>query len=350
MQQIYFLAAFIISLCITPIVRHTMRHFGIVDKPKTEERKIHKKQIPLGGGWAIFFSFFIVIALLVSRGSIGEDIPVRSLVGIFIASVFLMIGGILDDKYRLRPRYQILFPILACIVVIFFGIGIESISRPAGGVLSLVEYNITIAGLGKLAVFADVVVFFWLMGMMFTTKVLDGLDGLVTGIVAIGAILVYIVSKQPQWYQPEVGLVALVFAGACLGFLVWNFYPAKIFLGEGGSLFTGFMLGILAVISGSKIATTLLVMGVPILDVARVIFRRIQKKKSIFIGDSEHLHYRLLQSGLTQKQAVLLLYGISFLFGMTTLFLQSREKIIALSFLFVLMLLAGVWFSKKREV
>jgi len=348
MTLFYFVASFLLSFLLTPVVRAIMRYTGIVDKPKTEKRKIHKKHIPLGGGLAIYSSFFILAAVLVGSGSIGADIPVHSLVGIFLAATCLMVGGLLDDKYCLRPAHQIIFPIMACIIVIFFGIGIESISRPSGGILSLVEYNITISGLGKLTVFADMIVFFWLMGMMFTTKVLDGLDGLVTGVVAIGALLVYVVSSQPAWYQPEVGLVALVFSGACFGFLVWNFYPAKIFLGEGGSLFTGFMLAILAIISGSKIATTVLVMGVPILDVARVMLRRLQKKKSIFIGDSEHLHYRLLRSGLSQKQAVLLLYGISFLFGMTTLFLQSREKIVALSFLFVLMLLAGIWFSKQQ--
>lgn len=348
MSIFFFSIAFLLSFLCTPLVRVIMRRYGIVDKPKTEARKIHKKHIPLGGGWAIFVSFFVTVFFLAYTGSIGMDIPLRSLVGIFIAGILLMVGGLLDDRYRLKPMHQLWFPLAACVTVLFFGIGIESISRPTGGVLLLNNYTLSVHGLGRFVIFADLLVFLWLMGMMFTTKVLDGLDGLVTGIVSIGAIVVYMVSQQPAWYQPEVGFVALAFAGASMGFLVWNFYPAKIFLGEGGSLFTGFMLGILAIISGSKIATTLLVMGIPILDVARVMLRRVQQQKSIFSGDSEHLHYRLLQSGFHQKQAVLLLYGISFVFGMSTLFLQSKQKLVALSFLFILMLLSGVWLSKQE--
>jgi UDP-GlcNAc:undecaprenyl-phosphate GlcNAc-1-phosphate transferase len=185
---------------------------------------------------------------------------------------------------------------------------------------------------------------------MFTTKILDGLDGLVTGVIGIGAILIFFVANQGQLPQPEVAILAIILFGTCLGFLIWNWHPAKIFLGEGGSLLTGFLLGALAIISGSKIATTLLVMGVPMLDVIRVVIIRIRKGNSIFVGDNEHLHFRLLVSGFNQRQAVLLLYAISFTFGMTTLFLQDSQKIIALLFLFVLMILAGVWLSKGKNM
>lgn len=186
------------------------------------------------------------------------------------------------------------------------------------------------------------------MSMMFTTKLLDGMDGLSTGIVTIGAIVVFFLSQQPQWFQPEVSLFSTIFIASCLGFLVWNFHPAKVFLGEGGSLFIGFILGIMAIISGSKIATTLLVMAIPMLDVIRVIILRLKKKKSIFVGDSEHLHFRLLNSGLGQRQAVLLLYSIAFVFGISTLFLQTNQKLIALLFLFILMMLLALFFSRKK--
>ena len=161
--------------------------------------------------------------------------------------------------------------------------------------------------------------------------------------------MIFFLSRQPEWYQPEVAILAVIFFGACLGFLVWNWHPAKIFLGEGGSLFTGYVLGVLAIVSGGKIATTLLVVGIPMLDVLRVIIRRVQKRKPIFVGDNEHLHFKLIDSGLSQRQAVLLLYSISFLFGITTFFLQSKQKLIALSFLLVLMLLIGVWFSRREH-
>lgn len=197
---------------------------------------------------------------------------------------------------------------------------------------------------------ADILVFLWLFGMMFTTKFLDGLDGLVTGIVAIAAIVIYLLSLQPAWYDPGTAALSIIFVGACLGFLIWNFNPAKIFLGEGGSLMTGFILGCLALMSNSKIAVTIMVVGIPMVDVLRVIVMRLRKGKPVYMGDREHLHYRLLESGLSHRQAVLLLYAISSLFGMTALFLQAEHRLIALSFLFVLMLLIGLWLSKREAV
>ncbi|PIZ95707.1 MAG: hypothetical protein COX81_00335 [Candidatus Magasanikbacteria bacterium CG_4_10_14_0_2_um_filter_37_12] len=349
MQYIgYFIFAFFLSLFITAIVRMVMQKYHIVDIPRTKTRKIHKKKIPLGGGLAIFISFFLIIFLLLSN-SFGQEILPKHIWGLFFGGLVLMVGGILDDKYNLKAKYQILFPILAALTVILFGIGPHEITNPLGGVFTLDQWVLSVGTLGNWVVLADTLVFCWLMGMMFTTKFLDGLDGLVTGVVSIGAMMIFFLSLQAQWYQPEVALFSIVFAGCCLGFLVWNWHPAKIFLGEGGSLFTGFMIGSLAIISGGKIATTLLVMGIPALDVIRVIMRRIQKKKPIHIGDNEHLHFKLIESGLTQRQAVLLMYVISFLFGVTTLFLQSSEKLVALVFLFILMLLLGVWFGKKSR-
>ncbi len=343
----YFIITFFASLFATALVRILMQKYHIVDAPRTEKRKIHKKKIPLGGGMAIFFSFFLITFLLLSS-HFGNDVLPRHIWGLFWGGLVLMIGGLLDDKYNLRAKKQIIFPILAATIIIAFGIGPHEITNPWGGVVSLDQWTLSLAGLGNWVILADLVVFFWLMGMMFTTKFLDGLDGLVTGVVTIGAMMIFALSLQEPWYQPEVALLSIIFAGSCLGFLAWNWHPAKIFLGEGGSLFTGFMIGALAIISGGKIATTLLVMGIPALDVIRVIIRRIQKKKPIHVGDSEHLHFKLIESGLTQKQAVLLMYAISFLFGVTTLFLQSSEKMIALVLLFILMLLLGVWFSKKK--
>src|SRR3989339_509633 len=351
MYIMIYLACFIftglLSTFVTFIIIVVMRRLGIVDKARKDERKIHKKTIPLGGGLAIFISFFVVIGLIVLFGGhFVHDVVPRNLLGLFFGGLVLMIGGLLDDRYILRPRYQILFPVIASLVIIGFGIGPHSISNPFGGTWNLAEWHIQIDGLGNFVVLADMLVFFWLMGMMFTTKFLDGLDGLVAGIVSIGACIIFFLSLQREWYQPDVAMLAIVFAGAVLGFLVWNWNPAKIFLGEGGSLFTGFMLGCLAIISGGKIATTLLVVAIPVLDVMRVIVRRIQKKKPVYIGDNEHLHFRLLESGFSQRQAVLLLYAISLLFGISALFLQSSQKLIALIFLFILMILVGVWFSR----
>ncbi len=341
---------FIAALCLTAFltwgIRALMLRLGVVDAP-IGGRKIHKKPIALGGGIAMYLTCSLLMIYLLRSGSLGTDISPNIIGGTVIAGAVLMIGGFFDDKHRWKPILQLLAPVIAALIILSAGLGLESITNPTGGLIALNQIKIRVDGLGNLVLLADTVVFFWLMGMMFTTKFLDGLDGLVTGTAAIGAIMIFFVARQPQWFQPEVATVSLIFAGACAGFLLWNKYPAKIFLGEGGSVYTGFMLGVLALISGSKIATTMLVMGVPMLDVVRVIVTRKIKGKSIFEGDSEHLHYRLLQSGLSQRQTVYVFYGISALFGMSALYLQSSEKLMALFLLGIMMLFVGIWFSKQ---
>ncbi len=345
----YFLSALAVSTLVTWGVKKIMQNAHIIDLVNTTSRKIHTKPIPLGGGVAIYLTFFSIAGI---AWALGKDsyatFELKTILGLFLGSTILIIGGLIDDKYTLRPRYQIVFPILAAIVAVFCGIGPTVISNPlGGGAIDLSYIQWSIEGIGQIVLFADIVAFFWLFGIMFTTKFLDGLDGLVTGIVAIGALMIYLVSMQPQWYEPNIALLSIIFAGTCIGFLLWNFNPAKIFLGEGGSLVTGFILGCLAIISRSKVAITMMVVGLPMIDVLRVIIARIRKGKPIYRGDREHLHFRLIESGLSQRQAVLLLYTISFLFGMSALFVQTKHGLIALSFLFLLMLLLGLWLSKR---
>lgn len=332
--------AVVLACLVTPFVAWFMRFFGILDRPHSEARKIHGKPIPLGGGLAIYITFFGLLILGKVSGAVGfHTISLRSLMGIFCGSSVLIIGGFLDDKFTLRARQQICFPIVASLIIVAFGIGPSVITNPLGGVIDLSSWFLA----------ADVLLFFWLMGMMFTTKFLDGLDGLVSGVVAIGALVIFFLTKQPAWFQPEVGFMALILAGSCLGFLIWNFHPAKIFLGEGGSLLTGFLLGVLAIISGSKIITTLLVMGIPALDVARVIYRRFKRGQPVFVGDNEHLHFKLVNAGLTQRQAVLLFYIISGVFGTSALVLSNQWKLAALIILAGLMAVIGMWVSYKQK-
>lgn len=346
---IYFTIAFVCSVIVTGLVAILMRRYGVIDRaPGARSRKIHTRSTPLGGGLAVYTVFFGIAGIVwLSHGEFRTTFNSMTLVGLSLGSLFLMIGGILDDKFTLRPRYQIIAPILASVVMVVLGNAPGVFSSPFGGVVDLTHITIMIEPAIHIVLFADALVFLWLFGMMFTTKFLDGLDGLVSGIVTIAAFVIYAVSIQPQWSDPNVALLSLIFAGTLLGFLVWNFNPAKIFLGEGGSLMTGFILGSLAIISKSKIAITFMVIGIPMIDVVRVMVMRVIKKRPVYIGDREHLHYRLIESGLSHRQAVLLLYAISLLFGMTALFIQAEHQLIALLFIFVLMLLIGLWLSKK---
>ena len=174
--------------------------------------------------------------------------------------------------------------------------------------------------------------------MIYTTKLLDGLDGLVAGVTTIGSLIIFMVSLA--WDVPLSGtsILAIILAGSSLGFLVFNFHPAKIFLGEGGSVFCGFMLGVLAIISGSKIATALLIMGIPILDVIWVVIKRILTGRSPVSGDNQHLHFRLLNIGLNHRQAVLFLYLVTGFFGLSSIFLSSSGKVVALIVMAVFMI------------
>jgi UDP-GlcNAc:undecaprenyl-phosphate GlcNAc-1-phosphate transferase len=326
-----FIIAVLLAAGLTFLVWKTAGKFNITDRPDTE-RKFHKGNIPLLGGLAIFSSFFIVLFFYRGQLLSGDLLPNHWL-GFFIGACFLMIGGFLDDKYNLKPIQQFIFPVLAIANVISGGVGIEKITNPFGGYFYLGSAS-------------AILIAIWLLGMMYTTKLLDGLDGLVCGLTAIGSLVIFLFTLTPKYFQPDISLAALVLGAASLGFLFFNWHPAKIFLGEGGSLFLGFALGVLAIISGGKIAIALLVMGIPILDVAWTILRRLKAGKNPFkIADRKHLHFRLLGVGLSTKQTVLLFYAVSIIFGLIALSLQSMGKILALAILAVIMLLIVIFFA-----
>ena len=327
------------SLGLSFLIKKIALSFNIVDLPEGD-RKIHQKAIPLLGGVAIFITFFSFLFVF-SRHFLSGNLEFRHLMGFFVGALIIMIGGVLDDKYNLKPSTQIIFPILAVLAVVIGGVEIEKITNPLGGFIYLKE----------LLVIGPILIGAWLLGMMYTTKLLDGLDGLVTGIGAVGGFIIFLFTLTSQYFQPDIAFAAILLSGAALGFLVLNFNPAKIFLGEGGSLLFGYILGVLAIISGGKIAIALLIMGVPILDVAWTILRRLIKGKNPFrSADKKHLHYRLLDLGLSQKQTVLIFYFLSFVFGSSALFLQSRGKFLALGILVLIMaiIIVSFWLLERK--
>ncbi|MFA5135138.1 MAG: MraY family glycosyltransferase [Patescibacteria group bacterium] len=353
-----FVLAVALSAFLTYLVRKLAIRRGIVDNPaQSPERKIHAQSVPLLGGIAIFLTLVLITAgyAFFSDRIIGGYLLPKHLIGIALGGLLIMVGGYLDDRHNLSPARQIAWPILACLVVIGSGIGIEYISNPFGGTIALDSVELKLFTMGGIpyyfTLFADLFAFCWLMGMMYTTKFLDGLDGLVSGVTTIGASVLFFLSLNKDVAQPETALLAAILVGASLGFLVFNFHPAKIFLGEGGSLFTGFMLGVLSIISGAKIATALLIMSIPILDVLWVILRRwfLERKSPFKTADKKHIHFRLLESGLSHRQAVLLLYGVSALFGALGLFLHGVQKIFALSAAFVVMIMLSVVLVRRQR-
>ncbi len=353
-----FIITFLLAVILTWLVKKFALKVGIVDQPNLS-RKIHKKPIPLLGGVAIFLSLAIVLIYysFFTDLIIKDFIAAKHIWGIICAGLVVIIGGILDDKYSLKPGAQILFPLLAALIIIICGIGISHVRNPFGGEIRFDNWQFILfwwQGVAyKITVLADLFTLIWLLGMMYTTKLLDGLDGLVSGITVIGSFIIFGIAMSKQVAQPNTGLIALILAGAFLGFLIFNWHPARIFLGEGGSLLAGLMLGVLAIISGSKVATTLLIMGVPILDVIWVIGRRIFSRKKISLADRKHLHFRLLDVGFSHRQAVIFMYVLTGIFGISALFLQTYGKLIVLVILLIVMLILAtslvVVYKKKAD-
>ncbi len=330
-----FFVAFVIAVATVPLVMRLARHIGAVDRPDGV-RKLHDRETPLLGGVAVFAGIVTALVVAVAYGWLPSvHIEVKHVVGIVIAMTLLLVGGIWDDIRRLRPAAQIVWPIAAVLVIIASGIGIATVTNPFGGIIHLDPYRFTVLwfdGLPyRITLLSDVFTMVWLLTMTYTTKLLDGLDGLVAGIAVIGGLVIAAVSFLGDVGQPDTALLALAVAGAFAGVLVFNFHPARIFLGESGSLLAGFLLGTLAIISGGKIATTLLVLGLPLFDATFVVLRRVVvERKSPFSGDRLHLHFRLLDWGFSERQAVLIFYFVATLFGTSTLFLHGSQKIVAL--------------------
>ncbi len=330
----YFLSATVFALLITPVIKGLAFKFNIVNYPGSHPKKIHTQPTPLLGGVAVYAAFLITLELYIHLAK--PDlliIPMKFFNAIIFGGLILVLGGILDDKLDLPPKLLWIFPAMAALVVIFsgIGIGITQLSNPFGGPINLSYLIIGIP-------LSGVIMFLWMMGMMFTTKFLDGLDGLCGGIGLIAACTMFALSLTSRINQPITASLAIIFAGALFGYLFYAFNPASIFFGESGSTLTGFMIGVLAIILGGKIATALIVMGIPILDIAWVIIRRLWYGQSPFRADRKHLHHRLLDIGFSQRQTVVILYSISAIFGFTAVFLQSFGKLIALGILFVVMM------------
>jgi len=339
-----FFSSLILAMIFTKIIKKLALRFNVVDKPG-ESRKIHKQPVPLLGGVAVFLSFIIILIISWLVGWLDDGLLLSSqILGIIFGGLILVIGGFLDDKYNLKPWQSFLFPVLAALVAVGFGIAIKYITNPLitgtgpyGRALFYFDWvNLEIVS------FSALFSFLWILGMIYTTKFLDGLDGLVTGIGIIGAIILFIVSLFWNESMSAMSVLCLIFSGALLGFLIFNFHPAKIFLGEAGATFVGFILGTLSIISGGKIATALLIMGIPILDVIWLIFRRIFSGEHFYQADRKHLHFRLLDAGLTHRQVVLLLYLLTLVFGVSSIFLQSQNKLIALSAVILVMIILAV--------
>lgn len=326
-----FIFAFGLSLIFTPIVKILAIKFGFIDKP--DPRKIHKIPIARLGGLAIFLSFVIVTLIyyftqrdfFVFAPWHDYNLNVKFF-GIIIGALILVATGLIDDKKALSPWVKLIAQIIAALIVIISGTRIEYINNPLGG---FINFNLPISYLISLI---------WIVGIINVINFLDGLDGLAAGVSFFACLSIFFISLLLTVYQPATAILSVILAGAILGFLPYNFNPAKIFMGDSGSLFLGYALAILSIISGAKMATALLVLGFPIIDGLWVVARRTARGESPFKPDKTHLHHRLLSAGLTVRSAVIIIWLISLIFGFLGIISTTYGKMIAIIILLAVMI------------
>lgn len=338
-----------VACAATPFLAVWATRSGIVDAP-AGGRKKHRRATPLLGGLAVCLAVAAAAMLFTQTVFPGLPIPARSLFGLLMGAAVLCIGGYLDDRYSLPPHLQICFPVAAAALAVGSGIHIPYIRAPWSGTIVGLESMSVAVPWGTFFWPADPMTFFWLLGLMYATKFIDGVDGLVTGLMVIAGLVMVAVSLRPDVGQPATAALAAIVAGAFLGFLPWNWSPARMFLGESGSVFAGFAIGVLAVISGSKVATTLLLLGVPILDALAVILQRVfLDRTSPTRGDRRHLFARMIDAGLSERKTVLFFYALSLAFGLVGLAGTTRAKAVAFGLLMMLVTVLVLFLLRRTS-
>ena len=348
---IAFILAFIVAFMATPYTIKLAKKIGAVDVPK-DERRMHKRTIPKFGGPAVILGFLVSVIYLLIVMSLEDTIILNGpenygmkLIGLFLGIVIISITCIIDDIKTIKPIVKLSGQLLAAIVAVAFGIRIESI-------------NVSIIQAPELGeILSTIVTIVWIVGVTNSINLIDGLDGLSSGISVISAIsLLIIFLLNGSAMVPIILITAL--AGALVGFLPFNFAPAKTFIGDTGSNFLGYTISIIAILGMAKTYTLaviilpLIVLGLPIFDTLWAIIRRLIKGKSIkaiFKADKGHLHHRIVARGFSQKQAVLILYGISATFGIFAIIFFDSGIWKALSFLMMVIVAIGLGYRNFQE-
>lgn len=309
--QLYHLVAFFISLSVvlwsTPLIERLGFKIGCVDHPG--ERKVHKRPMVRMGGVAIFAGTLISLLIVWWTGGFGVLTAEKSdeIWGLTVGGLAFFLIGLADDLFTLSAPFRLLMQIMVAGVAWQMGVQVEFLTIPGTGLVSLPDW---------ISLPVTVV---WLVGMANAINMIDGLDGLAAGVSGIAAVIMMIVSLF--MHQPAAALIAACLAGSAIGFLRYNFNPARIFMGDGGAYFMGFTLagvGVVGLVKGVTTAAVLLpylILAVPILDISAVVVARLRHGKSPFAADKRHLHHRLLQAGLSQRLIVLFIYSLTLWVG-----------------------------------
>ena len=329
-----FVAALGLSLVLVPLAGRAGTRLGLVDLPRPGE--VQRKPTPRTGGYGFFGAFWLaVLPTLLFVPRFPDEYP--RLAGFAAGSLVILTLAVLDDRYRLGPLPQLAGQILAGITAAASGILIENIANPAGGLIPVpvwLAFPLTV---------------FWVVVLVNTVNLTDTMDGLAGGVAFIAAAVLF--ANSFLLGQFSIALLPLALAGAVAGFLVYNFYPARVFMGSGGSMFLGYALAILAVIGGAKLATAAMVLGIAMLDVGWVFVYRLSRGRSPFKGgDSAHLPHRLLRLGLPEWGVALLYYGLCLLFGLLAVGLTRWAKVYGFAALALVAAVLLLVLARERPV
>lgn len=297
-----FFLSLVITLVLVPLIRRQAIKVGLYDIP--DERKIHKFPIPRLGGVAMWLGFMGALGIL---AAFGWHAPVgHPLWGILTGGGIIFALGLADDIKNISPYFKLLVQILAALAAFYLGVQVNTLDLPGSQLLMLNALSLPVTVI-------------WIVALANAMNFIDGVDGLASGVAMISAVTLAVVAMFTGQYTEA--LLASLLAGACLGFLAYNFNPAKIFMGDSGALFSGFMLAVISVtgVLKTKIVVMLLplfVLSVPIIDITYAIFRRLIRGKNPFKPDASHIHHQLLKAGISQVRAVSYFYALCVVGGM----------------------------------
>lgn len=331
---------FLLSFVLTPLGIIVAKYFKLIDDPQTHKHPaiIHTKPVPRGGGLSLF-----VAILLSSLYFFGFSNHILNL--ILASGLIVVVVGLMDDKYDLSPYVRFALNIVSASIVVFGGVSLPFVTNPLGGILHFSDIIIPQLSIGiPIGSIFAILWIVWIMNMLNWSK---GVDGQMPGIAAISAFIIGIASLRFGSVDHETTFSAslsFLVSGVSIGFLFYNFYPAKIFPGYSSTIL-GFMIGILSILSSVKLATALLVMGVPAADALFTIVRRVVSKKSPFWHDKGHLHHLLLALGLDQRIIAVFYWTISLFLGIVALQLSSKGKLFAI--ISVIIIVSGVILTLK---
>jgi len=343
------LSALILTVLSVAIALKVFPKLGLLDNPK--KYGYSRKPIPYPGGILLYLLFVVLVLIFFD--------PTIKILGLMLASGLIVLVSFIDDRYGLPAWIRLLVQILAGIIMVFVGIGTPHISNPFGGLIHLDQIKF-IVELGDTTVtimaLSGVVSVAWVLLIVNTMNWLDGVPGMTSGITVIGCLTLFFLSISDIVNQPEVATLAIIVAMIALGFWLFDFYPPKILIGDSGSMLFGFLLAVLAIFSGGKIATAFLILGFPILDALYVIIYRLYNKQAPWKGGewdkyrkAVHLHHRMLDVGLTERQVLLVVYFLATTFGITALFLGTKGKFWAIMIILGLSFIGGLVLRAKNE-